>query len=150
MLTELCGYLRNWFDRDRYIGKFEIVDGKISTNISMTLLENQYIRIVGSVLNDGVYQYHADGIEGLQDEAFDGAVWSLAIPKALIDLAAEIEAWQGKYGGVDSAAMSPYNSESFGGYSYSKSTGGSSDGTNNGAGGWQSAFAKRLAQWRKI
>lgn len=150
MLTEICGYLKNWFDRDRYIGKFEIADGKISTNIEMTLLENQYIRIVGSILNDGVYQYHADGIEGLSDEAFDGSVWSLAIPKALIDLAAEIEAWQGKYGSVDSAAMSPYNSESFGGYQYSKSTGATSTTETNTPNSWQAAFANRLSRYRKI
>lgn len=149
MLTELCGYLRNWFDRDRYIGKFEIVDGKISTNISMTLLENQYIRIVGSVLNDGVYQYHADGIEGLQDEAFDGAVWSLAIPKVVVDLNAEIDAWKAKYEAVDGAAMSPFSSESFGGYSYQKNSN-NTEGSSGGLGGWQNAFASRLSQWRKI
>lgn len=149
MLTELCGYLRNWFDRDRYIGKFEIVDGKISTNISMTLLENQYIRIVGSVLNDGVYQYHADGIEGLQDEVFDGAVWSLAIPKAVVDLNAEIDAWKAKYEAVNNEAMSPFSSESFGGYSYTKSAG-NAEGSASGLGGWQNAFANRLSQWRKI
>lgn len=149
MLTELCGYLRNWFDHDRYIGKFEIVDGKISTNISMTLLENQYIRIVGSLLNDGVYQYHADGIEGLQDEAFDGAVWSLAIPKAVVDLNAEIDTWKAKYEAVDGAAMSPFSSESFGGYSYTKSAG-NTEGSASGLGGWQNAFASRLNQWRKI
>lgn len=149
MLTELCGYLRNWFDRDRYIGKFEIVDGKISTNISMTLLENQYIRIVGSVLNDGVYQYHADGIEGLQDEVFDGAVWSLAIPKAVVDLNAEIDAWKAKYEAVDGAAMSPFSSESFGGYSYQKNSN-NTEGSSGGLVGWQNAFASRLSQWRKI
>lgn len=148
MLSELCGYLRNWFDRDWYIGKFEIIDGKISTNISMTLLENQHIRIVGSLLNDGVYQYHAEGIEGLQDEAFNGAIWSLAIPKDVIALSTEIDAWKAKYEAVDSAAMSPFTSESFGGYSYSKSTGGSDDGSK--AVGWQNAFASRLSQWRKI
>lgn len=149
MLTELCGYLRNWFDRDRYIGKFEIIDGKISTNISMTLLENQYIRIVGSVLNDGVYQYHVDGIEGLQDEAFDGAVWSLAIPKAVVDLNTDIDAWRAKYEAVGSAAMSPFSSESFGGYSYTKNAG-NSENSASGLGGWQNAFANRLSQWRKI
>jgi hypothetical protein len=85
----------------------------------------------------------------LTDEVFDGAIWLMAIPKDVLILSEEIDAWIEKYGGVDSVAMSPYNSESFGGYSYSKSGGGSSDGTSK-AGTWQGAFATRLNEWRKI
>ncbi len=150
MLTELCGYLRNWFDRERIFGKFKIQGGVIVPENSLgelSLLNGQYIRIVGSVLNDGVWLFDEEGIEGLRDETFDGAIWSLAIPQAVVEISAEIEAWQAKYGGADSAAMSPFNSESFGGYSYSKSN--NTEGSA-GAGGWQSAFAGRLAQWRKI
>ena len=75
-------------------------------------------------------------------------MWALAIPKAVINLAAEIAEWQTKYVAADSAAMSPYQSESFGGYSYSKSAGGSASGAS--ASGWQSAFANRLNMWRKL
>ena len=54
----------------------------------------------------------------------------------------------GENGGADSAAMSPYMSESFGGYSYSKGA------SNTASGGsvvtWQDAFKTRLAPWRKI
>ena len=149
MLSELCGYLRNYFDRERYFGDFTISNGVITGSVSLALLENQYIRIVGSRLNDGVYKYKSAGITGLSDEAFNGAIWSLAIPKDVIDLNAEIDAWKAKYGGVDSAAMSPFSSESFGGYSYTKAQGFASTG-----GGmltdWQSLFASRLSQWRKI
>lgn len=147
MLNELCGYLRNYFDKEKHFGDFVIENGVISAQSDLGLLENQYIRIVGSVLNDGVYQYHEAGIEGLADEAFNGAIWSLAIPKDVIAINAEIDAWKAKNEAVDSAAMSPFASESFGGYSYSKSTG-SSDGAI--VGGWQNAFANRLSQWRKI
>ena len=112
------------------------------------MLENQYIRIVGSVLNDGVYQYKSAGITGLVNESFNGAIWSLAIPKDVINLDAEITAWQAKYGAVDGAAMSPFTNESFGGYSYTKSVGGES--SNGSFGGWQKVFAARLDQWRKI
>ena len=149
MLNELCGYLRNYFEEKIYAGDFTIESGIISGSITMDLLENQYIRIVGSRLNDGVYQYKSAGITGLSDETFNGAVWSLAIPKEVIAIDAEIDAWQAKYGGVDSAAMSPFSSESFGGYSYTKAQGFASTG-----GGmltdWQSLFASRLSQWRKI
>lgn len=148
MLNELCGYLRNYFDRERYFGDFTITGGVIAPVDGLGLLENQYIRIVGSVLNDGVYQYKAAGIQGLSDEEFNGAIWSLAIPKEVIAIDKQIDAWQAQYGGSDSAAMSPFSSESFGGYSYSKGNGNAADGSS--AGGWQNAFASRLSQWRKI
>ena len=75
----------------------------------------------------------------------------MAVPPSVIALSAEIEAWQEKYGGVDSTAMSPYTSESFGGYSYSKSRGGSGNGSSDsGSGTWQSVYANRLNKWRKI
>lgn len=149
MLNELCGYLRNYFDRKRYFGDFAINGGVISGSVDLNLLENQYIRIVGSMMNDGVYQYKAAGIQGLVDEEFNGAIWALAIPKEVISIAAEIKAWQTQYGASDSAAMSPYTSESFAGYSYSKSNGNSGNGSSVN-GGWQSAFSNRLSQWRKI
>lgn len=144
MLTELCQELRNWFDKERHFGTFVIENGSI--DLSEAGIQNgQYFRIVGSVFNDGVHQYPTND---LTDETFDGAVWLMAVPNAVLDLASDIEAWQAKYGSADSAAMSPFTSESFGGYSYSKGSGSS----GSGAGGvsWQSAFASRLNLWRKI
>lgn len=148
MLSELCRELKNWFEHDKYIGTFEIVDGVITKKGGGTIdiKENQYIRIIGSIFNDGVYKYPASN---LIDESFEGAIWALAIPKEVIDLSDDIDEWQQKYGGIDSEAMSPFTSESFGGYSYSKSGGGSSDGTSK-AGTWQGVFASRLNKWRKI
>lgn len=151
MMTELCQYLKNYFDKSqpKHKGNFVIKDGSISfaDGRDIGLVEGQYIRIVGSVLNDGVVQYD-DSME-LADETFNGSVWSLAIPKAVIQLANDIEAWRRKYEAIDSAAMSPFNSESFGGYSYSKMGGGASDGSTN-SGTWESVFASRLSVWRKI
>lgn len=148
MLTEICQYLHNWFEVAKFYGKFIISDGHIESynDGDMGLIEGQYFRIIGSLLNDGVHQYPS---EGLKDETFDGAIWSMAIPPAMLSLSEEIDAWQTKHGGVDSTAMSPYNSESFGGYSYSKSSGGSAE-SGGGSGGWQSAFANRLNPWRKL
>lgn len=146
MLTELCQELKNWFDREKYFGDFTIESGELVT--ALPLVEGQYFRIIGSLFNDGVHQYGSSS--HLIDESFSGAIWSMAVPPTVIDLAAEIKAWQDKYGGVDSAAMSPYASESFGGYSYSKSGGGAGSSANAGAGTWQGAFASRLNMWRKI
>jgi hypothetical protein len=145
MLTELCKEINNWFDKKKYFGNFVVEDGVLTGNFS--LQEGQYFRIVGSVFNDGVYQYPATE---LVDETFDGAIWAMAVPSEVIALAKEIKEWADKYLGVDSAAMSPFNSESFGGYSYSKSGGASSSGNVDLSGTWQGAFAYRLNHWRKI
>lgn len=152
MLTELCQELKNWFDRGqaKYIGSFKIVDGVLLfLNKELPLKEGQYFRIIGSLFNDGVHQYNSEDPVALHDEDFDGAVWSMAVPADFVKLASDIEEWQNKYGSIDSVAMSPYSSESFGGYSYFKPVRGSLDGGSK-AGTWQGAFASRLNMWRKI
>lgn len=148
MLTELCHELKNWFERSKHIGSFVVENGEIKfeDGSPLPLQNGQYFRIIGSIFNDGVYLHpYSD----LKDEAFDGAIWALAIPKEIIDLSDDIDKWQAKYGDVNSEAMSPFTSESFGGYSYSKSGGGASTGSSN-SGTWQSTFASKLNKWRKI
>ena len=142
MLTDLLQELRNWFPVAKHTGEFTIQNGNITADF---LANNQYFRIIGSIFSDGVHKYPATD---LVDEQFTGAVWALAIPQAVINLSTEIDAWQAKYGGVDSAAMSPFNSESFGGYSYSKS--GNASAGNASAADWKSVFASALNRWRKI
>ena len=132
MLETVLMYLNNWFVVGRYDDTYTIEDGKLTLPF---LVNGQYFRIVGSLFNNGVYQYPAD----LTDETFDGSVWALAIPKALLSTVDEITAWQAKNG--DSG---PYTSESFGGYSYSKAT--NSKGM---AVGWRDVFAAQLAPWKK-
>lgn len=152
MITEICQELRNWFDRDqpKLYDSFEISGGRIVTEAFTDVIQNnQYFRIIGSVFNDGVYEY-TDQLT-LDDETFDGSIWLMAIPKSFIALADKIAAWEEKYGGVDSASMSPFNSESFGGYSYTKSSGGGSSSTGSSSvPTWQSTFASELNRWRKI
>lgn len=150
MITQVCQYLKNWFDRAKFYGKFEIKDGRITSfnDGDMDLVKDQYFRIIGSVFNDGVHQKNESDV--LRDEVFEGSVWAMGVPQVVISLVADIEAWQEKYGSTDSQAMSPFSSESFGGYSYSKSGGGASDGGSGSSGTWQSTFAAQLAPWRKI
>lgn len=151
MITELCQELKNWFDRDqpKIYDTFEISGGRIVTDTFTDKIQgNQYFRIIGSVFNDGVYKYTDELV--LTDETFDGAIWLMAIPKSFLALADKISVWEEKYGGVDSAAMSPFTSESFGGYSYSKGAGGSSSTGSSSVPTWQSTFASDLSKWRKI
>ena len=136
MLEEILMYLKNWFLVPDGIHEdtYTIEDGSITLPF---LKDGQYFRIVGSLLNDGLYQYPA---EGLTNEAFCGAVWALAVPQQIVTLAEEITAWQTKQG-----EPSPYTSESFGGYSYSKATN-----ANGAPFGWQDVFKNKLSAWKKI
>lgn len=150
ILTELCQELRNWFDRNqpKYYGEFAIENGVLILSGDMSLRDGQYFRVIGSALNDGVHKYGVYG-DSLTDEEFTGTVWAMAIPPAVLSLADDIQAWQDKYGAIDGFALSPFTSESFGGYSYSKSQGGTSAGRGT-VTTWQAAFANRLNKWRKI
>ena len=138
MLEQVLMNIRNWFPVKGGIhsGTFTIKDGGIALPF---LADGQYFRICGSVFNDGLHQYN---VLDLVDETFTGTIWALAIPKAVIELADEIQKWQEKNG---EAASGIYQSESFGGYQYSKQT--EPDGGQVTV--W-SVFRKRLNQWRKL
>ena len=128
--------LNNWFlvPDGVHAGEFTVQGGQITLPFLQT---GQYFRVVGSVFNDGLHQYP---VADLTDETFTGSVWALAVPKAVIELAEEIDAWQTKNGDPG-----PFTSESFGGYSYSKATNASGM-----AVGWQDVFKSRLNDWRRI
>ena len=144
-LTKICEYLNNFFPKKKAIGKYTIENGVITTETTLDFKEGQYFRILGSDLNDGVYVYPATD---LNDEVFEGAIWSMAVPQTVIDLASDIEEWESLYGGASSPALSPFNSESFGNYSYSK--GSASSGVGSNANTWQTTFGARLAPFRRL
>ena len=145
LLTEMCDYLNNYFWVTKIEGTFAIENGTITVS---GLKNGQYFRILGSTFNDGVHKYPIDTEKApLTDETFKGSVWLMAVPATVISLADEIKAWQAVNGKADSDAMSPFTSESFAGYSYSKGGGGSSGGS---CVTWQDAFAGRLNKYRKL
>lgn len=136
MLEEVLNHLRNRFERQRLVGTFTVADGALEI---AGLQDGQYFWILGSVFNDGLHRWPAKG--ELTDEEFEGAVLLLAVPRPVIDLADEIGQW---CEANSDALSSPYQSESFDGYSYTKGDG------DDGAATWQSHFADRLNPWRKI
>lgn len=152
MIGQMCAFYNNYFDRDgncnslpKYYGSITISGGQL-VGFGDKLRNGQYFRIVGSLFNDGVYKFPATG---LTDETFeDGAVWAMAVPRDFLDFVKQVEDWQTKYNGADSNTHSPFNSESFGGYSYSKSTGGTSGGYDTNS--WQGAFASEHNKWKKV
>lgn len=143
-ITDFCEELHNWFDVDRIFGTFTISNSEITVPDGY-LQENQYFRIVGSVFNDGVHQYP---VSDLTDETFEGAVWAMAVPPAAIALFTQIQEWDEKYS-QNEAANSPFQSESFGGYSYSKGSNSTTGGSNITV-SWQNQFKSRLNRWRKL
>lgn len=138
MIADLCKELNNWFDVKRIFGTFTISDG---TMVIEGAQDGQYIRICDSVFNDGVYQYP---LKDLHDETFDGVVWLLAIPQEVVTLSDDIDKWISEYA---EELRSPYTSESFGGYTYSKAYSRSDDGTGV---TWVDIFGDQLKKWRKI
>lgn len=138
MLTELCESLRNFFadENDVHFGKFTISGGSIAP--LDFLKEGQYFRIVGSAFNDGVHQYP---VADMADETFTGAVWAMAVPPAVVALADRIKA----YCESDAGKPSPFSSESFGGYSYTKATG-----ANGAPVTWEKVFANDMKPYRRM
>lgn len=132
MIDAICASLRNYFVVEIVDGEYTVTDREITLPF---LAAGQFFRVVGSVFCDGVYRC---GDKLPADETFDGAIWAMAIPPTLEELAAEIEEWKAKNADV---LASPYQSESFGGYSYTKGSDSAS---------WQGVFAKRLNRWRKL
>jgi len=130
MIHEICRHIRNFFpDTDKQItGTFVIANGTCSP--FPTIPDGQYYLIEGSSLNDGVY----NGQTTLRAETFKGTITPMKCPREFLDLVAEIESYHTKY------TETPFNSESFGGYSYSKDPNAS----------WQNAYATRLNSWRKV
>ena len=141
MLEQICGEIRNYFVKSVHKGTFEVKGGVLTP--SDFLLDGQYYRIIGSVFNDGI---HKNGSAILDpslniphNEVFEGEVWAMAIPPAFIALADEIKAY------TDKEKLSPYASETFDSYSYTKST------DKNGAPlTWQRVFSTMLNRWRRL
>lgn len=133
MLYEIMKSLNNFFVTNNQIkGTLEIKD----STLELPLVDGQYALIEGSTLNDGVYQYP---FKDLIDETFDGCITVLAPPRDFLKLVSEIEDYQSK------VQPSQYQSESFGGYSYTKATNASGN-----VAGWKNVFASRLNAYRKI
>ena len=144
MMDRICAFIHNYFtaNEDIHNGEYTITGGSVTLSF---LLHGQYFRIVGSALNDGVYQYP---YSELSDETFTGQIWAMKVPKAVLDIAAEADALLK----TDAAAAinSPYTSENvIGAYSYTKSAG-ASGGVYEWLFGKNGIYGSVLNQWRKI
>lgn len=153
-ITEICMECRNFFapvskkEDNSFIhtGEYTISNHTVAPLDFIAV--GQYFRIVGSTMNDGVYCNTVDGRADLTNETFTGAIWEMSVPRAFLSLCADIDAWRKANEAVGSVNMSPYTSESFGGYSYSKGGGGGRSGAT--ATSWIDQFASRMNAWRRL
>lgn len=136
-LTEVMRACNNWFEIASYYCSFEIAEGHIVFPFEIASNYNYY-EIQGSALNDGVHSIN----EALASEEFIGTVRLMRIPKEFLFLVNEIETYQEKY---NESCTNPFQSESFGGYSYTKATN-----ANGGTFTWKDAFKDQLRMWRKL
>lgn len=136
MLYEIMKEIRNFFAAPNgyHDGTYTILEGVIDLPF---LTSGEHFLVEGSALNDGVYIYPYGG---LRDETFTGTITALHPPAEFLQLVTEIEQYQEKSGSVG-----PFQSESFGGYSYTKATN-----KNGDAASWRDVFRSRLNVWRKI
>ena len=135
MIEQVLNFLHNYFEEEILQGDFSISS---ETIVIPSAKDGQYIKIVGSSLNDGIYEYPPTN---LNNEDFTGEVWLLAIPASVRSLIKRIGDWE-----LTNNSQSPFTSESFGGYSYTK---GSNAKTGNPL-GWQDVFRSELNTWRKL
>lgn len=132
-LFELLTYLRNYFPGRKWgFSDYAISGGEIVLN---DMWDGDFYLIEGSRRNDGIHVY---GDHDLLPEAFSGTVTELKIDNRLLKKWKEINSWCREN---DKLIRSPYQSESFGGYSYSKTSATTS---------WKTVFADDLKPWRKL
>lgn len=115
LMQECNNYFYKTYEHDT----FTITDGVIDSK--GIYLPNQYIKIEGSILNDGVYKIDSMNdnkinISTLQNEEFEGCIYGLAVPKGFIDLSEKINQFL-----IDpKTKLTDISSESFNNYSWSK------------------------------
>lgn len=143
MLQNVLQTINNFFVKDFCTLTQIELDGCIVTNPSM-FIKNQYVLILNSNINDGVYKITSitgnklflDLEYDMEEESTDEMIiCALAIPKAILDITNEIIAYNDKHS--DNVA-----SESLGDYSVSY-------GNSNGDVSWLSAFRNKLAPYKK-
>ena len=90
----------NYFEKFYINGEFTIDNKRIV--LPSKFVKGQYIRIIGSLLNDGVYKIEEKDsdnfatLSSLQDEVFTGYIVGLAVPRGFEDLATQVDDWNKK------------------------------------------------------
>ncbi len=101
----------NFFERSSEYGKYTISENAIA--VRGDYKAGQYVRIMESLLNDGVYKIATVGtgsitLDGtLVDEEFCGYIVGLAIPPEMVELSKKVEAYS--HAGIASESIPNYS-----------------------------------------
>lgn len=140
-MTELMRAVRNCFVTGAADGQWRVEGGVLTGDTPLPYIS--YVAIEGR----GVYALSPDGtVEGLPDGEWEGRIWLLEPPEDFLRLLEDINAYLAKTGdeSITSGTITRRR-ESFGVYATETEYGAS--GTS---GGWQSAFADRMAPYRRM
>lgn len=117
-MERLMARCNNYFERTAERGEYTISDNAIQKTRGK-YAAGQYIRIMDSLLNDGVYKIKTVAESGtlildgeLVDEVFTGYVVGLAVPPAFVALSEKIsqyDAKAGKHAGLSSESIPNYS-----------------------------------------
>lgn len=145
-ISNYCADCKNYFlkngSADVHAGIYTIENGVISN--TDFLIDKQFFAIKGSKLNDGVYYNTPEGREMLLDETFKGAIWDMSVPPAFLEFCESAEAYKAKYNELG-LNFTGFQSESFGGYSYSLPAGAPEFMVQ-----WLDRLNKSYRRWRRI
>lgn len=103
--------VNNYFERTVELGSYTIAENSIAVRGKYKV--GQYVRIMDSTLNDGVYKiktFSSGAIEldaTLVDESFTGYIVGLAVPPEFVALATKVKAWS--HYGVSSESIPNYS-----------------------------------------
>lgn len=144
MLEQVLKAINNYFYKTGEKGEYVVNNNEIE--VKGKYLVGQYIKIEGSILNDGVFKIvnvsrNKITIDGGVDETFLGYIYGLAIPRDIIELEAKVK----KFNNNIFTTNSIYISETNGAYSYTKATD-----KNGNVQTWKNAFASDLEPYRRI
>jgi len=110
-MRDLMSQTNNYFERTAESGTYSIVNGSIA--LRGTYKVGQYVRILDSLLNDGVYKITAIAdktvtLDGTTtDEVFTGYIVGLAVPSDFIALAEKVKKFN-KHQGIASESIPNY------------------------------------------
>lgn len=145
-ISNYCADCKNYFlkngSADVHAGIYTIENGVISN--TDFLIDKQFFAIKGSKLNDGVYYNTPEGCGMLLDETFKGAIWDMSVPPAFLEFCESAEAYKAKYNELG-LSFTGFQSESFGGYSYSLPAGAPEFMVQ-----WLDRLNKSYRRWRRI
>lgn len=140
MIEIVLKELNNFFVGSKQYSEATITTDTLTIKQGNSYTTGQYVRIEGTILNDGVYQISGiaevgDNLEltiiGLVPEEANIILSGLYIPRQLLELITEIEA-NGSTGTVKSESLGDYS------VTYDKT------------GNWQDVYSRQLSVWKKV